>query len=129
MKPGASAEVRFAPPDSGFNLYLPRAGATDASQQGRGLFGPIIVDEAAPPDVDLDAAIVLSDWSLEASGRLKDDFDDPAAGRGSGPQGRPRLRQWRGRATEAQRPARRAGAPEARQTPRAPAWRRSRSTA
>jgi len=45
QNPDASAEVRFVPPDSGFNLYLPRAGSTDASQQGRGLFGPIIVDE------------------------------------------------------------------------------------
>ena len=45
LKPDARAEIRFIPPDSGFNLYLPRAGSTDASQQGRGLFGPIIVDE------------------------------------------------------------------------------------
>ena len=87
VKPGASAEIRFVPPDPGFNLYLPRAGSTDASQQGRGLFGPIIVDEANRPDVDLDAAIILSDWNLDASGRLNDDFADPAAGRGSGRKG------------------------------------------
>ena len=46
LKSGATAEIRFVPPDSGFNLYLPHAGLTDPSQQGRGLFGPIIVDEA-----------------------------------------------------------------------------------
>ena len=45
LQPGASADIRFVAPDSGFNLYLPHAGLTDASQQGRGLFGPIIVDE------------------------------------------------------------------------------------
>ena len=87
LKPDASAEIRLIPPDSGFNLYLPRAGSTDASQQGRGLFGPIIVDEQKAPDVDLDAAVVLSDWNVDASGRIKDDFADPAIGRGSGRKG------------------------------------------
>ena len=87
LKPDASAEIRLIPPDSGFNLYLPRAGSTDASQQGRGLFGPIIVDEPKPPDVDLDAAVVLSDWNVDASGRIEDDFTDPAIGRGSGRKG------------------------------------------
>ncbi len=87
LKPGASADIRFIPPDSGFNLYLPRAGSTDASQQGHGLFGPIIVDEAKAPDVDFDAAVVLSDWNVDASGRIKDDFADPATGRGSGRKG------------------------------------------
>jgi FtsP/CotA-like multicopper oxidase with cupredoxin domain len=84
LKPGASADIRFTPPDSGFNLYLPRAGSTDASQQGRGLFGPIIVDEAKAPDVDFAAAVVLSDWNVDASGQIKDDFADPTIGRGSG---------------------------------------------
>jgi FtsP/CotA-like multicopper oxidase with cupredoxin domain len=87
IKPGASAEIRFVPPDSGFNLYLPRAGSTDASQQGRGLFGPIIVDEPQAPDSDLDAAVVLSDWNVDAGGQIKDDFADPAIGRGSGRKG------------------------------------------
>ena len=87
LKPGARAEIHFIPPDSGFNLYLPRAGSTDASQQGRGLFGPIIIDEPEMPDVDLDAAVVLSDWNVDASGRIKDDFADPAIGRGSGRKG------------------------------------------
>jgi hypothetical protein len=35
LRPGATAEIRLVPPDSGFNLYLPHAGSTDASQQGR----------------------------------------------------------------------------------------------
>jgi FtsP/CotA-like multicopper oxidase with cupredoxin domain len=87
LKPDASAEIRLIPPDSGFNLYLPRAGSTDASQQGRGLFGPIIVDEPKVPDVDLDAAAVLSDWNVDASGRIADDFAEPAIGRGSGRKG------------------------------------------
>ena len=87
LTPGASMDIRFVPPNSGFNLYLPHAGLTDAGQQGRGLFGPIIVDEAKAPDVDLDAAIILSDWNVDASGRIKDDFADPTIGRGSGRRG------------------------------------------
>ncbi len=83
LKPGASADIRFIPPDSGFNLYLPHSGLTDPGQQGRGLFGPIVVDEAKAPDVDLDATVVLSDWKVDANGRMKDDFGDPATGRGS----------------------------------------------
>jgi FtsP/CotA-like multicopper oxidase with cupredoxin domain len=87
LKGGGSAEIRLVPPDPGFNLYLPRAGLTDASQQGRGLFGPIIVEEGIRPDVDLDAAIVLSDWNIDASGRIRDDFADSAVRQGSGRKG------------------------------------------
>jgi FtsP/CotA-like multicopper oxidase with cupredoxin domain len=87
LKPGAGAEIRFVAPDPGFNLYLPHAGLTDAEQQGRGLFGPIIVEEAVKPDVDLDAAIVLSDWNVDTNGQIKDDFADAAIGRRSGRKG------------------------------------------
>ncbi|HKN29838.1 MAG TPA: multicopper oxidase family protein [Roseiarcus sp.] len=84
LAPNASADLRFAPPDSGFNLYLPHSGATDACQQGRGLFGPIVVDELERVDVDQDVAVVLSDWSLDERGQIKDDFADPAFARGAG---------------------------------------------
>jgi FtsP/CotA-like multicopper oxidase with cupredoxin domain len=87
LKPGASAEIRFVAPDAGFNLYLPHAGLYDAAQQGRGLFGPIIVEEAVKPDVDLDAAILLSDWNVDPNGQIRDDFSDPAIGRGGGRRG------------------------------------------
>ena len=81
LAPGASAELRFVPPDSGFNLYLPHAGATDAAQQGRGLFGPIVVDEADKMDVDEDVVVLLSDWNFDDKGGIKDDFADPAIAR------------------------------------------------
>jgi FtsP/CotA-like multicopper oxidase with cupredoxin domain len=87
VKPGASAAIRLVAPDAGFNLYLPHAGASDAAQQGRGLLGPIIVEEAVKPDVDLDAAIVLSDWNVDANGQIKDDFSDPAIGQRGGRRG------------------------------------------
>ena len=87
LRPGDTAEIRFVAPDAGFNLYLPHAGSSDAAQQGRGLLGPIIVEEAVKADVDLDAAIVLSDWNVEADGQIKDDFSDPALSRRSGRKG------------------------------------------
>ncbi len=87
LAPGASAELRFVPPDSGFNLYLPHAGATDAAQQGRGLFGPIVVDEADTMDVDEDVVVLLSDWNFDDKGGIKDDFSDPAIARGAGRRG------------------------------------------
>jgi FtsP/CotA-like multicopper oxidase with cupredoxin domain len=87
LRPGAGVEIRFVAPDAGFNLYLPHAGLSDAAQQGRGLFGPIIVEEAVKPDVDVDAAIVLSDWNVDANGQIRDDFSDIAVGRGNGRRG------------------------------------------
>ncbi len=121
ISPGASADIRFVPPDAGFNLYLPHAGATDAGQQGRGLFGPIVVDEPDKVDVDQDLVVVLSDWSLDERGQIRDDFADPAVARGSRPERRPRLRQRSRRAARTEGPARRAPAPQARQCGDGPA--------
>ena len=45
------------------------------------------MDEPKAADVDLDAAVVLSDWNVDASGRIKDDFADTALSRGSGRKG------------------------------------------
>ncbi len=74
---GDEAEIRFTPPDAGFNLYLPDAGAATARQLASGLFGPIVVEEPAPPDVDLEAAVVVADWRLDEMGRLRDDPGPP----------------------------------------------------
>jgi FtsP/CotA-like multicopper oxidase with cupredoxin domain len=87
LAPGGSADIRFVAPDSGFNLYLPHAGATDAGQQGRGLFGPILVEEGERPDVDQDVVVILSDWSVDERGQIKDDFSDPALAHGAGRKG------------------------------------------
>ncbi len=73
IEPGGEAEIRFTPPDAGFNLYLPDAGAATARQLASGLFGPIVVEEPSPPAVDLEAAVVLADWRLDDAGRLRDD--------------------------------------------------------
>jgi FtsP/CotA-like multicopper oxidase with cupredoxin domain len=84
VPPAASFDYRFTPPDSGFNLYRPHAGAATPGQVGRGLYGPILVEEASPPAVDLEAIVALADWKLEADGRVRDDFSDPALARGTG---------------------------------------------
>ena len=115
LAPGASADIRFVPPDSGFNLYLPHAGATDAGQQGRGLFGPIVVDEAETFDVDEDVVVVLSDWSVDDKGGIKDDFADPALARRAGRRGGLVFANGAAAPLRLHGATRRAGAPETRQ--------------
>jgi FtsP/CotA-like multicopper oxidase with cupredoxin domain len=58
---GGRFDYRFTPPDSGFNLYRPEAGAATADQIRRGLFGPVVVEEAEPPACDLEAIVALSE--------------------------------------------------------------------
>ena len=65
VPPGGAFDYRFTPPDSGFNLYRPHVGAATPGQIARGLYGPIIVDEAAPPPCDLEAVVALADWRLD----------------------------------------------------------------
>ena len=84
VAPGAELAIRLTPPDAGFNLYGPDAGPATARQIASGLFGPIVVEEANPPAVDLEAIVVLADWRLDEAGRLRDDFADPAFARGAG---------------------------------------------
>ncbi|HEY4924201.1 MAG TPA: multicopper oxidase family protein [Roseiarcus sp.] len=82
--PGGSFDYRFTPPDSGFNLYRPHVGVATPGQIGRGLYGPIVVEEASPPQCDLEAVVALTDWSLDDKGQVRDDFSGPAAARGAG---------------------------------------------
>jgi FtsP/CotA-like multicopper oxidase with cupredoxin domain len=84
VAPGGEFAVRFTPPDSGFNLYGPDAGAATARQIGSGLFGPIVVEETRPPAADFEAVVVLADWRLDEAGQIRDDFSDPDLARGAG---------------------------------------------
>ena len=54
-----------------------------------------MVEEAEKVDVDEDFVVMLSDWSLDEKGQIKNDFADPALARGRGPAGEPGLRQRR----------------------------------
>jgi FtsP/CotA-like multicopper oxidase with cupredoxin domain len=82
--PGGNFDYRFTPPDSGFDLYRPHAGAATPGQIGRGLYGSIVVEEEAPPARDLEAIVALADWKLDSSGQSRDDFADAALARGEG---------------------------------------------
>jgi FtsP/CotA-like multicopper oxidase with cupredoxin domain len=84
VPPGAGFDYRFTPPDSGFNLFRPHAGAATSGQVGRGLYGPIVVEEASPPARDLEAIVALADWKLDAGGQVRDDFSEPTMARGAG---------------------------------------------
>jgi len=84
LAPGGKREISFTPPDSGFNLYRPHAGAGTPAQVPRGLYGPIIVEEAAPPSVELDLVAIVSDWRLDGDGQIENDFADVSLSRGGG---------------------------------------------
>ena len=58
--------------DAGTYWYHPHLGSPE--QVGRGLYGPLIVDEAEPPAVDRDVTWVLGDWRLDRAARIVDDF-------------------------------------------------------
>ena len=84
VAPGGELDIRFTPPDSGFNLYCPDAGGATARQIGSGLFGPIVVEEAGPPAADVEAVVVLADWRLDDKGQIEDDFADASVSRAAG---------------------------------------------
>jgi FtsP/CotA-like multicopper oxidase with cupredoxin domain len=54
LAPGERRDFDFAPATPGFHLYAPYG-----PQSAAGLFGAIVIDEAAPPVVDFDAAVVF----------------------------------------------------------------------
>jgi len=59
--PGEKAAVAFAPTEAGFNIYGAIIGPDPQKQLPRGLFGPLIVDERDPPQVDLETVALFSD--------------------------------------------------------------------
>ena len=64
-------------PDSGHFWYHPLIRGHSAEQVDRGLAGMLIVDEATPPVVDQDLAIIVDDWRLDESGESVDDYLSP----------------------------------------------------
>ncbi len=65
--PGESFDYRFTPPDSGFYWYRSGVLTSAPAQLDRGLYGPLIIDEAKPPVVDRDIVVILADWQLDAA--------------------------------------------------------------
>jgi len=72
IKPGESFNYQFTPPDSGTYWYHSHVNAYE--QIGRGLYGPLIVDEADPPVVDRDLIWMIDDWRLLDDASISNDF-------------------------------------------------------
>ncbi|NRP70828.1 Multicopper oxidase MmcO [Ensifer psoraleae] len=58
--------------DAGTFWYHPHQKSSE--QVGRGLYGPLIVEEPEPPRVDRDVTWMLGDWRLTKSGEISEDF-------------------------------------------------------
>jgi FtsP/CotA-like multicopper oxidase with cupredoxin domain len=58
--------------DAGTFWYHPHQRSYE--QVGRGLYGPLIIEEPEPVRVDRDVTWVLGDWRLTKSGELSEDF-------------------------------------------------------
>lgn len=80
VAPKASYDYALTPPDAGFAWYGPHVGAASAGQIARGLYGPIVIDEASPPPVDLDAVLAAQDWRLDKTGQVEAGKDKAETG-------------------------------------------------
>lgn len=72
IPPGGRFLYEFDVPDAGTYWYHPHERSFE--QVGRGLAGPLIVEETEPLAVDRDLVWVLDDWRLTPTGAMVDDF-------------------------------------------------------
>ena len=72
IAPGDRFVYEFDALDAGTFWYHPHQRSFE--QVGRGLYGPLIVEEANPPRVDRDVTWVLDDWRLAEDASISDDF-------------------------------------------------------
>ena len=72
IKPGETFTYEFDAVDAGTFWYHPHQRSFE--QVGRGLYGPLIVEEVEAPRVDRDLTWVLDDWRLTKSAAISDDF-------------------------------------------------------
>ncbi len=71
--PGSSFDYDFVVPDAGTYWY--HAHTRSMEQVARGLYGPLIVEEAVPPEVDQDITLLMDDWRLSPETvEIIDDF-------------------------------------------------------
>ncbi len=74
VETGDDFQYQFRAPDAGTYWYHSHNRSWE--QVARGLYGPLIVEEAAPPDVDHDFIVMIDDWRVTEDGTLADGFDD-----------------------------------------------------
>lgn len=72
VEPGESFEYTFTPPDAGTYWYHSHVNAYE--QVGRGLYGPLIIEEKNPPQVDRDLVWMIDDWRLRDDASIIEDF-------------------------------------------------------
>jgi FtsP/CotA-like multicopper oxidase with cupredoxin domain len=72
IAPGETFNYAFDAPDAGTYWYHPHQRSFE--QVGRGLYGPLIVEEPEPVRVDREVTWVLDDWRLTKSAAISDDF-------------------------------------------------------
>jgi FtsP/CotA-like multicopper oxidase with cupredoxin domain len=73
IDPGQEFVYEYTPPDAGTFWY--HSHVNTAEQIGRGLYGPLIVEEREPYAVDREALWVLDDWRLDNEAQIVGDFD------------------------------------------------------
>ncbi|WP_300034139.1 multicopper oxidase family protein [uncultured Roseobacter sp.] len=74
VQPGEAFDYSFTVPDAGTYWYHSHHQSWE--QVARGLYGPLIVEEAVPPHVDADITITLDDWRLDDKGAIMGGFGD-----------------------------------------------------
>ncbi len=72
IAPGETFNYEFDVPDAGTYWYHPHQRSFE--QVGRGLYGPLIIEERNPVQVDRDLTWVLDDWRLERDAQIAGDF-------------------------------------------------------
>ncbi|WP_149536702.1 multicopper oxidase family protein [Siccirubricoccus phaeus] len=72
IRPGGRFAYEFTPPDAGTFWYHPHDNSL--VQQGRGLAGALIVEEAEPPRVDRELVWVIQDWRLTRDAQVAPGF-------------------------------------------------------
>ncbi|WP_299923783.1 multicopper oxidase family protein [uncultured Pelagimonas sp.] len=69
---GGHFDYSFVAPDAGTFWYHSHSRSWEQVEQG--LYGPLIVEEVAPPKVDHDVTVVIDDWRLQEDGTLMGGF-------------------------------------------------------
>ncbi|MCA7118245.1 MAG: multicopper oxidase family protein [Acidibrevibacterium sp.] len=74
IRPGGRFDYAFSPPDAGTFWY--HSHDDSLVQMGRGLAGPLIVEELEPPAVDRDLLWTIQDWRLEPDAQIAPGFSN-----------------------------------------------------
>ena len=72
VSPGEKFIYEFDAIDAGTFWYHPHQRGFE--QVGRGLYGPLIIEEREPVQVDRDITWILDDWRLKKTAEISDDF-------------------------------------------------------